>query len=160
MSVSLLELLKANLPARSGKVNTWKFKKVHSILHKVLKLAFPLGCLPASTLYVCPLENILGSVQLMQCYLKKNSHNTVQHSLWHDVPAGAATEHVGFSCIYTITFSNWHGNITGHFSAAVTSLFGTWNVLKYTRETSSGLWAALNQAPLARVGHKVHLKKS
>ncbi len=35
MSVSLLELLKVNLPVKSGKRNTWKFEKAHSILHKV-----------------------------------------------------------------------------------------------------------------------------
>ena len=32
---SLQELLKLNLPEKSGEVNTWKFKKAHSILHKV-----------------------------------------------------------------------------------------------------------------------------
>ncbi len=38
MSVSLLELLKVNLPAKSGKMNAWKFEKAHSILHKVREL--------------------------------------------------------------------------------------------------------------------------
>ena len=38
MSVSLIELLKANLPEKSGEVNTWKFEKAHSILHKVREL--------------------------------------------------------------------------------------------------------------------------
>ena len=38
MSVSLLELLKANLPVKSGEINAWKFEKAHSILHKVREL--------------------------------------------------------------------------------------------------------------------------
>ncbi len=38
MSVSLLELLKLNLPEKSGEVNAWKFEKAHSILHKVSEL--------------------------------------------------------------------------------------------------------------------------
>ena len=38
MSVSLIELLKTNLPEKSGEVNAWKFEKAHSILHKVRKL--------------------------------------------------------------------------------------------------------------------------
>jgi hypothetical protein len=38
MSVSLLELLKVILPVKSGKVNTWKFEKAHSNLHKVREL--------------------------------------------------------------------------------------------------------------------------
>jgi hypothetical protein len=38
MSVSLLELLKVNLPVKSGEVNAWKFEKAHSILHKVREL--------------------------------------------------------------------------------------------------------------------------
>ena len=38
MSVSLLELLKQNLPVKSGEVGAWKFEKAHSILHKVREL--------------------------------------------------------------------------------------------------------------------------
>jgi hypothetical protein len=38
MSVSLLELLKVNLPVKSGDINAWKFEKAHSILHKVREL--------------------------------------------------------------------------------------------------------------------------
>ena len=38
MSVSLLELLKVNLPVKSGELNAWKFEKAHSILHKVREL--------------------------------------------------------------------------------------------------------------------------
>jgi hypothetical protein len=37
-SVSLIDLLKTNLLEKSGEVNTWKFEKEHSILHKVCKL--------------------------------------------------------------------------------------------------------------------------
>ncbi len=36
MSVSLLELLNLSVP--SGEMNAWKFKKAHSILHKVREL--------------------------------------------------------------------------------------------------------------------------
>jgi hypothetical protein len=38
MSVSLLELLKQNLPVKSGEADAWKFEKAHSILHKVREL--------------------------------------------------------------------------------------------------------------------------
>ena len=44
------------------------------------------------TLYVCPVENVLGRVPLMPCYLKGNLHSTIPHSLWHAVPAGAAAD--------------------------------------------------------------------
>ena len=44
------------------------------------------------TLYVCPVENVLGRVPLMPCYLKGNLHNTIPHSLWHAVPAGSAAD--------------------------------------------------------------------
>ncbi len=37
-SVSLLELLKANLPEKGGEALAWKFEKAHSILHKVREL--------------------------------------------------------------------------------------------------------------------------
>ena len=37
-SVSLLELLKTNLPVKSGEKSAWKFEKAHSILHKVREL--------------------------------------------------------------------------------------------------------------------------
>ena len=44
------------------------------------------------TLYVCPVENVLGRVPLMPCYLKGNLHNTIPHSLRHAVPEGAAAD--------------------------------------------------------------------
>ncbi len=44
------------------------------------------------TLYVCPVENVLGSVPLIQCYLKGNIHNTIPHSLCPAVPADAAAD--------------------------------------------------------------------
>ncbi len=37
-SVSLLELLKTNLPVKSGEKSAWKFEIVHIILHKVREL--------------------------------------------------------------------------------------------------------------------------
>ena len=44
------------------------------------------------TLYVCPVENVLGRVPLMPCYLSGNLHNTIPHSLRQVVPAGAAAD--------------------------------------------------------------------
>ena len=44
------------------------------------------------TLYVCPVENVLGRVPLMPCYLKGNLHNTIPHSFRHAVPSGAAAD--------------------------------------------------------------------
>jgi hypothetical protein len=37
-------------------------------------------------------ENVLGCVLLMPCYLKGNLHNTIPHSLLHAVLAGAAAD--------------------------------------------------------------------
>ena len=44
------------------------------------------------TLYVCQVENVLGRVHLMLCYLSWNLHNTIPHSLCQVVPAGAAAD--------------------------------------------------------------------
>ena len=44
------------------------------------------------TLYVCPVENVLGRVPLMPCYLKGNLHNTIPHALRYEVPDGAAAD--------------------------------------------------------------------
>ncbi len=44
------------------------------------------------TLYVCPVENVLGRAPLMPCYLKGNLHNTIPHSFRHAVPEGAAAD--------------------------------------------------------------------
>ena len=35
MSVELLELLKSNMPDKTGEASGWKIEKAHSILHKV-----------------------------------------------------------------------------------------------------------------------------
>ena len=35
MSVELLELLKTNMPEKTGQASGWKIEKAHSILHKV-----------------------------------------------------------------------------------------------------------------------------
>lgn len=37
-SVELLELLKANLPDKTGEESGWNFEKAHSILHKVREI--------------------------------------------------------------------------------------------------------------------------
>ena len=35
LSVGLLEVVKTNMPDKSGEKNAWKFEKAHSLLHKV-----------------------------------------------------------------------------------------------------------------------------
>jgi len=37
-SVDLLEILKSNLPEKTGQKSGWKFEKAHSILHKVREI--------------------------------------------------------------------------------------------------------------------------
>ncbi len=41
------------------------------------------------TLYVCPVENVLGPVPLIPCYLRGDIHMPIQYSLQTDVPDGA-----------------------------------------------------------------------
>lgn len=38
MSVELLELLKSNMPDKTGQESGWKIEKAHSILHKVREI--------------------------------------------------------------------------------------------------------------------------
>ena len=40
MSVELLELLKSNMPDKTGQLSGWKIEKAHSILHKVLLIVY------------------------------------------------------------------------------------------------------------------------
>ncbi len=45
------------------------------------------------TLYVCPVENLLGrakKVRLLPCYMMGNTQNTIPHALRYEVPHGAA----------------------------------------------------------------------
>ncbi len=44
------------------------------------------------TLYVCPVENLLGRVPMIQCFLRGNKDNTIPYSLRHHVPDGAAAD--------------------------------------------------------------------
>ncbi len=44
------------------------------------------------TLYVCPVENVLGRVPLTPCFLRGNKNNTIPHSLRYEVPGGAAAD--------------------------------------------------------------------
>ncbi len=44
------------------------------------------------TLYVCPLENVLGQVPLIQCYLNGNTANTIQHKYRSRIPREAAAD--------------------------------------------------------------------
>ena len=38
LGVELLELLKRNMPNKTGQVTCWKFEKAHSVLHKVREI--------------------------------------------------------------------------------------------------------------------------
>jgi hypothetical protein len=42
------------------------------------------------TLYVCPVENVLGQVPLIPCYLNGNTANTIQHKYRSCIPREAA----------------------------------------------------------------------
>ncbi len=44
------------------------------------------------TLYVCPVENVLGRVPLLPCYMMGNKQNTIPHALQYHVPNGAAAD--------------------------------------------------------------------
>ncbi len=44
------------------------------------------------TLYVCPVENVLGRVPLLPCYMMGNKQNTIPHALRYHVPTGAAAD--------------------------------------------------------------------
>ena len=44
------------------------------------------------TLYVCPVENVLGRVPLIPCYLNGNTRNTIPHKYRGAVPAEAAAD--------------------------------------------------------------------
>ena len=43
-------------------------------------------------LYVCPVENVLGRVPMILCFLRGNTNNTIQYSLQYKVPDGAAAD--------------------------------------------------------------------
>ena len=44
------------------------------------------------SLYVCPVENVLGRVPLIPCYLNGNSLNTIPHSFRSRIPREAAAD--------------------------------------------------------------------
>ncbi len=44
------------------------------------------------SLYVCPVENVLGRVPLIQCYLNGNTSNTIPHRYRGAIPAEAAVD--------------------------------------------------------------------
>ena len=44
------------------------------------------------TLYVCPVENVLGLVPLIPCYLNGNTANTIQHKYRSRIPRKAAAD--------------------------------------------------------------------
>ena len=44
------------------------------------------------TLYVCPVENVLGRVPLIPCFLDGNKDNTIPYCMRHKVPDGAAAD--------------------------------------------------------------------
>ena len=41
------------------------------------------------TLYVCPVENVLGRVPLIPCYLNGNTMNSILHKYRSQIPRGA-----------------------------------------------------------------------
>jgi hypothetical protein len=44
------------------------------------------------TLYVCPVENILGSVPLIPCYLNGNTMNSIPHKYRSQIPREEAAD--------------------------------------------------------------------
>ena len=44
------------------------------------------------TLYVCPVENVLGRVPLIPCYLNGNTINTIPHKYRSRIPREAAAD--------------------------------------------------------------------
>ncbi len=44
------------------------------------------------TLYVCPVENVLGRVPLIPCYLNGNTANTIPHKYRSRIPRKAAAD--------------------------------------------------------------------
>jgi hypothetical protein len=44
------------------------------------------------TLYVCPVENVLGRVPLLPCYMMGNKQNTIPQALQYHVSNGAAAD--------------------------------------------------------------------
>ena len=44
------------------------------------------------TLYVCPVENVLGRVPLIPCYLNGNTRNTIQYKYRGAIPSEAAAD--------------------------------------------------------------------
>ncbi len=42
------------------------------------------------TLYMCPVDNVLGRVPLLPCYLKGSKVNTIPYSCRSQIPRGAA----------------------------------------------------------------------
>jgi hypothetical protein len=60
------------------------------------KSGMPMQFKPAAsqrpTLYVCTVENVLGSVLLLQCCMMVNNQNTIPHALRYEVPHGAAAD--------------------------------------------------------------------
>jgi hypothetical protein len=44
------------------------------------------------TLYVCPVENILGHVPLLPFYMMGDKQNTFPHALRYEIPNGAAAD--------------------------------------------------------------------
>ncbi len=43
-------------------------------------------------MYVCPVENVLGCVHMIPCYLNGNSLNTIPHSFRSKIPQEAAAD--------------------------------------------------------------------
>ncbi len=59
---------------------------------KGVPMLYELSSTVLPSLYVCPVENVLGRVPLIQCYLDGNTSNTIPHMYRGAIPAEAAAD--------------------------------------------------------------------
>ncbi len=55
-------------------------------------MLYELAAKEVPTLYVCPVENVLGRVALIPCYLNGNTGNTIQHKYRSRIPRKAVAD--------------------------------------------------------------------
>ncbi len=69
------------------------------------------------TLYVCPVENVLGLVALILCYLNGNTANTIQHKYRSRIPkkVGANSRPDSGTCIRLFEVNVWVWRYGGPF---------------------------------------------
>jgi hypothetical protein len=59
---------------------------------KGVPMLYELSCTVLPSLYVCPVENVLGREPLIPCYLDGNTSNTIPHMYRGAIPAEAAAD--------------------------------------------------------------------